>query len=44
LGGSLLVNAHDGGIDHLNLDVMACDDCVQQLVPDACFPPSVEGL
>jgi hypothetical protein len=43
-GGSLLVNAHGAGIDHLHLAVMSLDDGIHQFVSHARFPPAIEAV
>jgi hypothetical protein len=40
--GSVLVNAHDGGIDHLHCRITTGGQCIHDLVPDASTPPPHE--
>jgi hypothetical protein len=42
--GSVLVHAHDGGIDHLHRRVMAGGQRIHDAVPDACLPPTNEAI
>jgi hypothetical protein len=42
--GSMLVHAHDGGIDHLYRRVMAGSKRIHDLVPDASLPPPNEAI
>jgi hypothetical protein len=42
--GSVLVNAHDGGIDHLHCRVMTGRKRIHDLVPDASLPPPNEAI
>ena len=42
--GSVLVHAHDGGIDHLHRRVVTGSQRIQNLVPDASPPPSSETI
>ena len=42
--GSVLVHAHDGGIDHLHRRVMTGSQRIHDLVPDASPPPAHEAI
>ena len=42
--GSVLVHAHDGGIDHLHRCVVTGSQRIHDLVPDASPPPSNEAI
>ena len=42
--GSVLVHAHDGGIDHLHRRVMTGGQRTHDLVPDASPPPTNEAV
>jgi hypothetical protein len=42
--GSVLVHAHDGGIDHLHRCVMTGGKRFHDLVPDASLPPANEAI
>jgi hypothetical protein len=42
--GSVLVHAHDGGIDHLHCRIMTGGQRIHDLVPDASLPPPNEAI
>jgi hypothetical protein len=42
--GSVLVHAHDAGIDHLHCRVMTGDQRIHDLVPHASPPPTNEAI
>jgi hypothetical protein len=42
--GSVLVHAHDGGIDHLHRRIMTGGQRIDDLVPDASLPPAHEAM
>jgi hypothetical protein len=42
--GSVLVHAHDGGIDHLHRRIMTGSQRIHDLVPDASPPPTSEAI
>jgi hypothetical protein len=42
--GSMLVNAHDRGIDHLHRRIMTGGQRIHDLVPDASPPPPNEAI
>ena len=42
--GSVLVHAHNGGIDHLHRRIMTGGQRVHDLVPDASPPPPNEAI
>jgi hypothetical protein len=42
--GSVLVHAHDGGINHLHGRIMACGQCVHKLVPHASPTPANKSI
>jgi hypothetical protein len=42
--GSVLMHAHDGGIDHLHRRVMIGGQRIHDLVPDASPPPPNEAI
>jgi hypothetical protein len=42
--GSVLVHAHDGGIDHLQRRIMTSGQRIHDLVPDASPPPPNEAI
>ena len=42
--GSVLVHAHDGGIDHLHRRIMTGGQRIDDLVPDASPPPAHEAI
>src|SRR5450759_76935 len=42
--GSVLVHAHDGGIDHLHRRIMTGGQPIHDLVPDASPPPTHEPI
>jgi len=42
--GSVLVHAHDRGIDHLHRRVMTGGQRIRNLVPDASPPPPNEAI
>lgn len=41
---ALLMDANNGGIDHLHLTIMDFGDGVHEAVPHTCFPPSHEAI
>jgi hypothetical protein len=42
--GSVLMHAHDGGIDHLHRRIMTDGQRIHDLVPDANLPPTNEAI
>ena len=42
--GSMLVHAHDGGIDHLHCRIMTGGQRIHDPVPDASPPPTNEAI
>jgi hypothetical protein len=42
--GSVLVHAHDGGIDHLHGRVVTGGQCIHDPVPDASLPPTDKAI
>jgi hypothetical protein len=42
--GSVLVHAHDGGIDHLHRRVMTGGQCIHDPVPHSSPPPANEAI
>ena len=42
--GSVLVHAHDRGINHLHRRVMTGSQCIHDLIPDASLPPPNEAI
>jgi len=42
--GSVLVHAHDGGVDHLHRRVVTGGQRIHDLVPDASPPPTNETV
>ena len=42
--GSVLMHAHDGGIDHLHRPVVTVSQRIHDLVPDPSLPPTSEAI